>query len=37
MKESWQRFYFRGEVPEVVDAKPTDHVNRRRLNAPHRE
>ena len=35
-KESWQRFYFRGEVPEVVDAKPTDHVNKRRLKAPHR-
>jgi hypothetical protein len=22
-------------VPDAADAKPTDHVNRRRLNAPH--
>jgi len=33
MKESWRRFYFRGELPEAAEAKPTDHVNRRRLKA----
>ena len=34
MKAAWQRFYFRGELPEETDAKPVDHVTRRRLAEP---
>jgi hypothetical protein len=35
MKEAWQRFYFKGEYPEEVEAPaPTAHVNKRRLKAP---
>jgi hypothetical protein len=44
MKAAWQRFYFRGELPEeptaetaaVTEQKHIDHVNRRRLKAPKR-
>jgi hypothetical protein len=37
MKAAWQRFYFRGEAPEApAEARPVDHVNKRRLSAPHR-
>ena len=36
VKAAWQRFYFRGEVPDDSDYKPADHVNRRRLKAPRR-
>jgi len=34
VKEAWQRFYFKGEMPEDVSAKPRAHVNKRRLKAP---
>ena len=30
VRESWQRFYFKGEIPEEGPA-PVDHVNKRRL------
>ncbi len=30
-KEAWQRFYFRGEIPEEAGPAPTEHVNKRRL------
>ena len=32
-KEAWQRFYFKGELPEAMGAAPT-HVNKRRLKSP---
>ena len=31
VKEAWQRYYFRGELPVESAAKPTDHINKRRL------
>jgi hypothetical protein len=35
MKEAWQRFYFKGEFPEEIEAPaPSTHVNKRRLKAP---
>ena len=34
VKAAWQRFYFKGEVPENEDVKPEGHVNKRRLKAP---
>ena len=34
MKAAWQRYYFKGEVPDDTDFKPKDHVNKRRLKAP---
>ena len=30
-KEAWQRFYFRGELPEEAGPRPEGHVNKRRL------
>jgi hypothetical protein len=36
VKAAWQRYYFKGEVPEATDFKPKDHVNKRRLQAPRR-
>jgi hypothetical protein len=36
VKAAWQRYYFKGEVPEAADFKPQDHVNKRRLQAPRR-
>jgi hypothetical protein len=30
-KQAWQRFYFKGELPEETGPAPTGHVNRRRL------
>ena len=30
-KEAWQRFYFRGELPDETGEKPEGHVNKRRL------
>ena len=35
VKEAWQRYYFKGEIPEALGTAPADHVNRRRL-APTR-
>ncbi len=34
VKEAWQRFYFKGEVPGDVGTAPKAHVNKRRLKAP---
>jgi len=31
MKEAWQRYYFRGELPEETGPAPKAHTNRRRL------
>jgi hypothetical protein len=34
-KEAWQRYYFKGEFPEELDAAaPAGHVNKRKLKAP---
>ncbi len=33
IKEAWQRFYFKGEIPEESAQAPTSHVNKRRLKA----
>jgi uncharacterized protein DUF6065 len=33
MKAAWQRFYFRGELPEATGPAPAAHTNRRRLKA----
>ena len=33
IKEAWQRYYFKGEMPNDAPA-PKDHVNKRRMNAP---
>lgn len=33
VREAWQRFYFKGEIPEAGPA-PAEHVNKRRLKAP---
>jgi hypothetical protein len=34
VREAWQRFYFRGEMPEAAGPAPTEHVNKRRLKSP---
>lgn len=31
MKEAWQRYYFKGELPEETGPAPADHLNKRRL------
>ncbi len=31
VKEAWQRFYFKGEIPENEGPQPETHVNKRRL------
>lgn len=33
VRESWQRYYFKGELPEEMGPAPADHVNKRRLKA----
>ncbi len=33
-KEAWQRFYFKGEIPDDLGAAPETHANKRRLKAP---
>lgn len=33
-KEAWQRFYFKGELPEDLGAAPESHANKRRLKNP---
>lgn len=36
-KAAWQRYYFKGEFPEEVDApNPEGHVNKRKLKTPKR-
>ena len=34
VKEAWQRFYFRGELPENTGPQPKAHVNKRRMKSP---
>jgi hypothetical protein len=36
VKAAWQRYYFRGELPEDLGSGPPDHVNKRRLASPRR-
>ncbi len=31
MKEAWQRFYFKGELPDDTGPPPKAHTNKRRL------
>ena len=31
VKQAWQRFYFKGELPDYTGPAPSDHVNKRRL------
>jgi hypothetical protein len=31
VREAWQRFYFKGEIPEDKGPSPADHMNKRRL------
>jgi hypothetical protein len=33
LKSAWQRFYFRGELPEATGPAPAAHVNKRRLKS----
>lgn len=33
-KEAWQRFYFKGELPEDLGKAPPTHANKRRLKPP---
>ncbi|MBV9510477.1 MAG: hypothetical protein JO303_09380, partial [Caulobacteraceae bacterium] len=34
VKTAWQRFYFKGEMPDEAQTKVEGHVNKRRLQAP---
>ncbi len=34
VKEAWQRYYFKGEVPEALGTAPETHANKRRLKTP---
>ncbi len=34
VREAWQRYYFKGEIPEDLGEAPKTHVNKRRLKAP---
>ena len=34
IKEAWQRFYFKGEMPDDAGPAPKAHVNKRRLKSP---
>ena len=33
LKEAWQRFYFKGALPDDTGAGPAEHVNKRRLKS----
>lgn len=33
IREAWQRFYFKGELPDETGPAPSEHVNKRRLKA----
>ncbi len=33
VKEAWQRFYFKGEMPDDTGPSPKAHVNKRRLKS----
>ncbi|MBS0332189.1 MAG: hypothetical protein JSS35_05435 [Proteobacteria bacterium] len=37
LKESWQRFYFKGAPPERGGPAPEAHINKRRLRKPEQE
>ena len=32
MKAAWQRYYFKGEIPDDAGPAPKSHVNKRRMN-----
>jgi hypothetical protein len=32
-REAWQRYYFKGEIPEDLGVAPASHVNKRRLKS----
>jgi hypothetical protein len=34
MRDAWQRYYFKGELPEDTGPAPASHVNKRRLKPP---
>jgi hypothetical protein len=34
VKEQWQRFYFKGEIPQNLGTAPASHTNKRRLKSP---
>ncbi len=34
VKDAWQRFYFKGELPDDTGPAPKAHVNKRRLKTP---
>ena len=34
VREAWQRFYFKGEIPDEAGPAPAAHVNKRRLKSP---
>ena len=31
VREAWQRYYFKGEIPEDLGPAPADHINKRRM------
>jgi hypothetical protein len=33
-KEAWQRFYFKGELPDQLGKAPASHTNKRRMKMP---
>ena len=33
VREAWQRYYFKGEIPEKKGAAPDTHINKRRLKS----
>ena len=33
VRDAWQRYYFKGEIPDDMGPAPTDHVNKRRLKS----
>lgn len=37
VKQAWQRFYFKGEMPDVANPGERGHVNKRRLQTPKPE
>jgi len=37
LRESWQRYYFKGEPPENGGPAPVQHINKRRLKRPEPE
>ena len=34
VRDAWQRYYFKGELPEQTGPAPANHVNKRRLKSP---